>query len=194
MAHRDCLPHLRQPNVIYFVTFRLADSLPQEKIRILRARRDHWHEVNPPPHTPEQVREYHTIWTMPLERLGDTGWGSCVLRPALWRAAVAQTLRRGDPDRYRLGAYVIMPNHVHALVQVHTRSQLSEIVQAWKSISAKAINKARNVTGRVWQPEYFDHIVRDRAAYLRLDQYIRNNPKHLPRGDFTLDQGNLTVA
>ncbi len=87
-----------------------------------------------------------------------------------------------------------MPNHVHALLQVHSQTNLSDIIKAWKSISAKAINKVRNVTGPVWQPEYFDHIVRDHAAYLRLNQYLRNNPIHLPPDDYTLGQGSLVVT
>ena len=45
--HWDKLPHVRQPNVVYFVTFRLNDSLPAQRVTEIRQRRDQWLKINP---------------------------------------------------------------------------------------------------------------------------------------------------
>jgi hypothetical protein len=59
------LPHWRQEGVIYFVTFRLADSLPQAKLQWLRREKELWLRLNPEPRTVSQQREYHERFTKP---------------------------------------------------------------------------------------------------------------------------------
>ncbi len=86
MAHRDNLPQVRQDNVIYFVTFRLADSPPAERVAELREERDQWMRLHPEPHTPAQQSEYRRIWTVRIENLMDAGYGRCELRDAACRA------------------------------------------------------------------------------------------------------------
>ena len=76
------LPHWRQDVCIYFVTFRLADSIPAERLHRWLAERDDWLARNPPPHSPRTRREYHDRFTERLERWLDRGYGSCVLREA----------------------------------------------------------------------------------------------------------------
>ncbi len=83
--HRDNLPHVRQENVVYFVTFRLNDSLPAQQVAELRERRAQWLEMNPPPHTDAQEQEYRRLWTVRIENLLDAGHGACVLREAACR-------------------------------------------------------------------------------------------------------------
>ncbi len=90
--------------------------------------------------------------------------------------AVAEILRYGDGDRYALHAWCVMPNHVHVLVQKHQQATLRGIVQVWKSLSARAINRAQGGVGRVWQPNYFDRYIRDDPHYAVTIAYIENNP------------------
>jgi REP element-mobilizing transposase RayT len=62
---------------------------------------------------------------------------------------------------YRL-AWVIMPNHVHAIVEMENPAWgLSTVVQAWKSYTAKATNRVPGWDGLFWQPEYYDRAIRD---------------------------------
>jgi hypothetical protein len=56
--HRGKLPHWRQEGVIYFVTFRLADSLPQAKLDWLRREKELWLGLNPGPRSDCQQRQY----------------------------------------------------------------------------------------------------------------------------------------
>jgi putative transposase len=193
IEHRDNLPHVRQDNVIYFLTFRLADSLPQEKVAELKQNRAQWMHLNPPPHTPEQQQEYRRIWTVRIENLMDAGYGKCVLRDPECRAMLEATMRYDDAVRYRLGEFVIMPNHVHALLHVLPNQDLSEIVKAWKSISARRIGRRLGQLGSYWMDEYFDHAVRADEALERFVSYIRQNPNHLTATDFTLARGTLAT-
>ncbi|MGN6367350.1 MAG: transposase [Phycisphaerae bacterium] len=193
LQHRDHLPHLRQENALYFVTFRLADSLPAERVDQLRMARDRWMLDNPSPHTEQQEMEYRRLWTGPIERLLDAGYGECVLCSADCRDCVEDTMRHEDGTTYSLGEFVIMPNHVHVLVHVPAASELSAILQAWKSISARRINRRRGRRGTLWQSEPFDHIVRDRFHHRRFADYIRKNPAKLKAGTFTLGCGSLVL-
>ncbi|MFI5379828.1 MAG: transposase [Tepidisphaerales bacterium] len=193
LVHRDKLPHVRQDNVIYFVTFRLADSLPVKRTRELREQRDRWLAANPRPHPTEQAKVFRTIWTTRIENLMDAGHGECPLANRDCREIVEGVLRHDDGSLYLLGAFVIMPNHVHALVQILPVGDLSMVVKAWKSLSARHINQLLQLSGSLWQEEYFDHVVRDTASLGRFITYIRQNPSCLPAGDYTLGSGSLRV-
>ncbi len=194
LEHRDNLPHIRQANVIYFVTFRLADSLPAERVAKLRSQRDEWLARNPEPHTFKQQQEYRQIWTVRIERLLDAGYGACVLRDEPIRRVVEDVMRWGDAKRYRLGAYVIMPNHVHALLQQIGSYDLADTMKAWKSASARSMGKVLGRRGSYWMDEYFDHAVRNQASLQKFVRYIQENPKHLPPADFALGSGSLQSA
>lgn len=98
------------------------------------------------------------------------------------------------PNHYphvELDAFVVMPNHVHGIIVLTDvdvgaglkpapttkRHGLSEIVRAFKTFSARRINKLRDATGnRFWQRNYYEHIVRNDMALDRIRQYIANNP------------------
>ncbi|MCC6698291.1 MAG: transposase [Candidatus Hydrogenedentes bacterium] len=171
------LPHWRQHGVIYFVAFRLVDSLPQSRLKTWRAERDAWLKAHPEPHTPELRRQYHELFSVHFHRWLDEGHGSCILSVPENRAIVEDALRGFDGLRYCLDEFVVMPNHVHALVTPIGGHTLSSIVKSWKSYSAKAINRRRGSSGALWQKESFDHIVRSPVSLERFREYIRNNPK-----------------
>jgi putative transposase len=91
----------------------------------------------------------------------DEGRGACLLRVPEHATIVRDALQHFDGERYRLLAWVIMPNHVHALVEPFEGFRLGDIVQAWRSFTAKAINKRRSASGAVWAPDYFDRLIRN---------------------------------
>ena len=179
-VHRRNLPHRRQAGVIYFVTFHLADSLPRLKRAALQEERKLWLALNQPPHNERQTEEYHRNFSKRIHDWLDAGYGSCALaHPQIFRL-IESVLNFFDGQRYALGEYVVMPNHVHALVQPLENHSLDLILHSWKSFSANQINKMSGSRGRVWHPESFDHIVRSAAQLERFEQYIRDNPKSLP--------------
>lgn len=73
-------------------------------------------------------------------------------------------------------AWCVMPNHVHAMAYVERGRTLAQVVHAWKSFTAHAINKTLGRTGPVWQREYFDRFIRDEAHYFATIKYIERNP------------------
>ncbi len=80
-----------------------------------------------------------------------------------------------------LDSFILMPNHVHGLLFIEEPfappADLSEIVRAFKSFSARRINECRNAPGNaVWQRSYFERIVRDETALPKIREYILNNP------------------
>jgi D-tyrosyl-tRNA(Tyr) deacylase len=157
------LPHWEQPGCTYFVTFRLADSVPASLMRQYEEERDQ----------PAALERFHT-WL-------DQGHGECWLNRPDIAAAVESAFRHFDGQRYQLGAFVVMPNHVHALVTPLTDWTLPQILHSWKSFTAHEINRLLQRTGPVWQDESFDHLVRDATALAKFQEYIRQNPTMLNR-------------
>jgi REP element-mobilizing transposase RayT len=79
--------------------------------------------------------------------------------------------------RYELGEFVVMPNHVHAIVAPTGGHQLAQILHSWKSFTAHQFNRVLDSSGHVWQKESFDHIVRSAQHLAKFEAYIRNNPR-----------------
>lgn len=170
------LPHWRQDGATYFVTFRLADSLPQSKLRELKQIRSDWERRHPPPRSVEQEDEIAREIRERAERWLDQGMGSCRLREAGVADMVVALLHFQDA-RYDLGSFVIMPNHVHLIVRPldAARYDLEDILQSWKGYTARRIGVLGD--GRLWQEESYDHIIRDEASLYRVVQYIGQNPR-----------------
>ena len=179
-AYRRNLPHRTQAGVIYFVTFHLADSLPTKRLAAWEKEKKLWLALNPPPHNSRQIEEYHRNFSRRIQKWLDAGYGSCALAcPKIFRL-VESVLNFFNGQRYALGEHVVMPNHVHALVQPLVDHNLETILHSWKSFSANQINKVSGSLGRVWHQESFDYIVRSPAQLARFEEYIRKNPNSLP--------------
>jgi REP element-mobilizing transposase RayT len=171
------LPHWRQDGATYFVTFRTADSLPQEKLRRWLEERSEWMRKNPEPHSETQRHEYWERFPARFQYWLDQGYGACVLVQERLRLMVENALCYFDGDRYELRDYVVMPNHVHAIIAPLGAHLLSSIIHSWKSFTANKINQALNLRGAFWQKESFDHIVRSSESLEKFREYIEVNRK-----------------
>ena len=158
---RGYLPHFDSSAVLQTVTYRVADALPIEVAkRLHRALSD-----------TEEIEHRKRI-----ESYLDAGHGSCPLHDPTCAAIVRDGLLFHDRDRYLLHAWVIMPNHVHALIEPAAGWGLSSIVKTWKSYSAKRINRHLARTGALWQADYWDRFIGDEAHYRNVVSYILGNP------------------
>jgi REP-associated tyrosine transposase len=98
------------------------------------------------------------------------------------RTITLKALQHWDGRKWTLYAAVIMPDHVHCLVQPLALPEsedvydLAEIIHSVKSFSVHQINSQRGSRGSIWQDERFDRIVRDEMEFLEKWQYIMNNP------------------
>lgn len=177
---RGYLPHLETQEAIYFVTFRLADSLPKELVLQLLQERDtiqnaRFAETTTPGDL-SRIRELRALMKK-AERCLDRGHGQCYLRGSRIAGTVADGLRHFHGQRYRLIAWCVMPNHVHVLFSPLREHTLDAILHSWKSYSAHRANALLARTGPFWQREYFDHLVRDQSSLRKITQYIRENPQ-----------------
>ena len=94
-------------------------------------------------------------------------------------------------ENIELGEFIIMPNHVHGIIVItkdllHLEQSflspsqtLGAVVRGYMASVTSQINIIRNTPGeKVWQTNYFDHIIRNKWDLLRVSRYIRNNPKN----------------
>lgn len=176
-TRRRNYPHWKQDGCTYFVTFRLADSIPQPRIKEYEELRRKWEEHHQPPYSKQERERFSELFSERVNEWLDEGAGSCCLRNPDISKIVANTLLHFDGERYELDEWVVMPNHVHLLVRPLDGYELPDILHSWKSFSAHVINNALKRTGKLWQPESYDHIVRDMDELSRIRNYIWNNPQ-----------------
>jgi REP element-mobilizing transposase RayT len=169
---RRTLPHWQTDDGIYFITFRLADSLPRDVL--LRICKD---VRATPQHTPGPSQHLQVKRLPPrVEKFLDSGAGACYLARPDVAAIAAQALAKFAGVRYRLVAWCVMPNHLHVIVQSLDNWALPHIIHSWKSFTAKQANRILQRTGEFWQREYYDHIVRNGEDLARIVRYVLENP------------------
>lgn len=154
---RGYLPHFDLGATLQLVTFRLADSIPRARIESMTSAGELDRRVQ-------------------IEAMIDEGRGSCLLGNPVHATIVKNAPGHFDGARYKLMAWVIMPNHVHALIEQMEGHPLGDVVHSWKSFSANTINRQRGAQGTVWAPDYFDRYIRNEEHYLNAIHYIENNP------------------
>jgi menaquinone-specific isochorismate synthase len=173
------LPHWTRERCTYFVTFRLEDCLPASVVEAWRVER--WHIVA----LAEQMGRELTymeqarlreLFGERIEKWLDMGSGECHMNDPRVADLVRDALLHFDGTRYDLHAWCVMPNHVHVVVQPATGRELAGILHAWKSFTSKEANKILGRKGIFWQPEYYDHLVRDWEDLARVIAYTLANP------------------
>lgn len=186
---RGYLPHFESAQAIQHVTFHLADSLAQSALR----RFEEELKFLPAEKCDAERRKRIDHWI-------DAGHGSCVLGEPPIADMVQSTLLFFDAQRYRLLAWVVMPNHVHTLFQPIDGWTVALIVASWKKFTARRIRDrwerrspdrhrgrerrrqspdCRQPSGRpnpVWAREYWDRYIRNEQHFQRTVSYIHSNP------------------
>ena len=170
---RGYLPHCDQPGLVQFITFRLWDSMPASRL----GEWEHLLSINTRSDAPRSGAQniVSREQRIKLEEYLDRSLGECFLRDPRIATLVEQAICFHHGRRFELLAWVVMPNHVHALIQVG-QTPLMRIVQNWKSIAAVESNKLLGRTGRFWQPDYWDRHMRDTEQTVKAVRYIENNP------------------
>ena len=174
---RGYLPHVKREGASYFVTFRLTDSLPKQVL--MRFEREHAEALQrlPSNATGQDAEEIQRELRRKVERYLDQGAGACHLRRTDIADLVAQALRHFHGRRYVLDEWVVMPNHVHLILWPMPNHTLSEILKSRKRHTARQANLILGRTGETfWQPESYDHWIRNDDEKARIRRYIRMNP------------------
>ena len=184
------LPHWRQDGCTYFVTFRLVDSIPDgvrreweyEQKMWLQARgirydgpRGSWRtDFDKLP--PQERFQFEKHFNRKVQACLDRGLGECWLKEAACINSLRDALLKADGERHHLGDFVIMPNHVHLLTTPIAGHELEIILKAIKGKAAIECNKIVQRSGTLWQPESYDHIVRNLEQLVAYREYIAGNP------------------
>jgi putative DNA methylase len=162
---RGYLPHWEAGEVPQSIIFRLADSLPASIL-------ERWREELKNLSEEECAVERRARIEVALDR----GRGEALLSHPRVAKLTQDALLHFDAVRYRLHAWVVMPNHVHVLVTPLDDWTLSVIVHSWKSFTAKKANALLGREGAFWAAEYFDRAIRDDEHYAKAVSYIEGNP------------------
>ena len=177
---RGVLPHLKREGGTYFVTFRQAGTLPGDVLVRLKAERKAILSqalAAKRPLTWQEQQDLFRWYSDRVDRYLDGCHGECYLRRPTCAEIVAGALKFFDGERYELREWVVMPNHVHAVVWPKPPHSLSEVLHAWKSFTAHEINKLLpEKVVPFWQNESYDHLIRDDDDLHRCSNYTRMNP------------------
>ena len=143
--YRRFLPHCDGPNLVQFITYRLADSIPATLLAAVET----------------------ALRLIPSERMGierrrriesllDHGYGSSILRESAAAECVIESWQRFSGQRYDLLAWGVVPTHVHVLIRMYRTNCLSRVVQTWKSYTGrrlKALFPSACLNGEFWKRE-----------------------------------------
>ncbi len=162
---RRYLPHLNGGEILQMVTFREEGSLPRPLV-------DYWRRRLEDKRTDDEIAAYLASVESYLD---SSDKPSFLARPDI-AAIVQQALLHFDGVRYHLLAWVVMPNHVHVILQPLSPHDLTSIVQSWKGWSAREANRALGRRGRFWSVDYFDRYIRDDEHLARATDYLEMNP------------------
>lgn len=169
LHHRGYVPHLESSHAIQHVAFHLADSLPKDVVERLEQ------EMELFPSDQRQTGSRKSV-----EDLLDGGRGSCLMREPEIAQLVQDSILFFDSQRYRLLAWVVMPNHVHVLMETMKGWEIGKIVGSWKKFTATRIialiKSRRSHKGPIWAREYWDRYMRDGEHLLKTIKYIEENP------------------
>jgi len=177
-------PHYQIENSVYFITWRLAFSLPKKVLDIfsqLTRIAD------------EQEREQELTYLQQKDKrvfaiFMEYDEGLATIKPpdfSLTDNEIGNIVTRAfhylDHNKYNLHSYCVMSNHIHILLNPLKNDKGIEypvfnIIQSLKRVTANQINKHRSTTGQVWDDYYFDRIIRSVENYSNVLNYIMMNP------------------
>jgi putative transposase len=180
--YRRRLPHIQPPESTFFITFRLANSLPKQVVIQLMEEREQREKLIK---AEKDIRKQKVL--LEVERQRYFGhfdeYLERVKESPRWLAEtevaemVAESIRHLDGKQYGLHAFCIMSNHVHMLIEIkHVNIALYRVLQKLKSYTAIRANNILHRHGAFWHHESYDHFVRDENELERILWYILENP------------------
>jgi len=196
--YRRHLPHYQPLDATFFVTFRLAGSLPAAVIEEMRANRERTkrriERINNRKTRSDEWYEFNIDYFARFDGLLDKNEKSLLwLREPRIAGIVKESIHHRDQKEYDLIAYCIMPNHVHMVFGVGRLAEstsskngrdsvstyiVTRILESLKKYTALYANRKLHRTGSFWQHESYDHVVRDDADLSRIVEYVLMNPVH----------------
>jgi REP element-mobilizing transposase RayT len=192
--YRRKLPHWHPAGQMFFITFRLADSMPAHIIRELDEQREREKKNLHAKFSGAQLHD--ELYKLEKKYFGhfDAWLDRCMEESPRWLAEeriaqiVADEIHKLDGERYRLIAYCLMSNHAHLVIDTADYSiktdhegktapyPLADTIKHLKGRTARFCNLALGRSGSFWQHESYDHVIRDQKEYERIVWYVLDNP------------------
>lgn len=180
------LPHIQPEGATFFVTSRLAGSLPPEVVEKLHRERDlidaELARIADKRERAEKAylasRRLFGKWDRAMDA---SSTGIRYLANTKVAKLVVESLHFRDGKVHELIAYCIMPNHIHIVFRPLEESNdkyysLSKIMHSLKRHTAHEANLILGRSGTFWQHENYDHFARDNAELERIVKYVLHNP------------------
>ncbi len=177
------LPHWQPAGATFFLTMRLAGSIPKHIIAQYKAQKDI--EVkelkrifpNDPLLLADQLynldKKYFSIFDKELDKSNEPYW----LQEKEIAKIVKESIAFFEGKELITHAYCIMPNHLHWVFTHDEDAQvLWQILQRMKRYTATEANKILHRQGQFWEDESYDHIVRDAKEFDNIVLYTLQNP------------------
>jgi len=187
------LPHYHIPNAAYFITFRLAGSIPVEVWKRLKEEYEQEKQLLAKKFKGDELSEerykaqkrHFARFDKLLDHPKD---GPRWLAESRFAEIVTHELHNLHPDNFHLHAYCLMSNHCHLLIDQQDIPEptqpgdgkhytaLSHAMRLLKGRTGYACAALLGRKGAFWQHESYDHVVRDEKEFMRIVNYIVNNP------------------
>ena len=163
---RGYLPHWDFKNAVQAVTFRLDDAVPRHLVKEWKQ------DIKAIDDDETREKELRHL----ISKYEDAGHGSCILNDYDCACFVQDELLKNHETTYKLLDWCVMPNHVHVMFRTLNETPMHHVLNDWKGASARKINELMCLSGKLWQRESYDRLVRDEEHYYACRNYIRNNP------------------
>lgn len=193
--YKQRLPHFQPVGAIFFVTFRLFDSIPYDELTVLRYKYDELIANNVRVKNIEERKrkmidlqqKYYEEYD---DKLNAAKSGPVHLKNPIIANIVKEQLHKYDGSLYELICYTIMSNHVHMLISTEIQiacdfyedldgikfTPLDQIMKKIKGPTAIYSNRILKRQGRFWAKESFDKLIHNERMLNEVVSYILNNP------------------
>ncbi len=191
------LPHFQPSNAVYFITFRLAESLPKTVVEQLKKENEIIEKsiikIKDKSERGNAIYKQRKRYFAKFDKLLD-----CSQSGALWlknkdvATIVYDSIIFRDKKKYDLHCFCIMPNHVHLVFEMGDEHvsriadstarngvssyKVTKILQDLKKYTAAESNRIIIRRGQFWHRESYDHVVRNNREYLNIINYVVQNP------------------
>jgi putative transposase len=122
------------------------------------------------------TRRHLPHWTLENAIYFITFCASNVVLDESEQQIVLEHIKNGNEKFYDCYAAIVMPDHVHLLLQTKKEYNLSRVMHGIKGVSAHKINQHRGTKGQIWQNESYDRIERNGKEFDVRLKYMFNNP------------------
>jgi putative transposase len=128
---------------------------------------------------PKHLRRLESVWLEQQLYLVNTGTyqrSPVLATDSMAGEVIAALEEASQAAAWRVGRYVVMPDHVHFFcTPTPDAHRMSDFIGRWKSLATRRVWRLGH-SGRLWQREFFDHLLRSDESYAAQWEYVRQNP------------------